>query len=362
MLQKSLLELAREGNPKAISALLNHNLQKYKIIAKVDVKGSQLKVLFEADQVPSQEKMYAFMQKGMESLKPEVITKVSLYGKAFDQDIHEWEKSFEIQSSLESQILLAQEVASKIRDIAKARTASVEVECESQFLPTQKIENPEANNSAYCPNCGSSHLQLRRDTNVSWGRAAVGWALFGAIGGAVGAVTGEDRNAIACLNCGTTWRAKDLYRTREVIQELTGKTLNLSKESDRIYINCFLSEIGPYLENLEKAKRTGDELIKEKEIELEKDHTEGIANGCSWSIALAVMGVLTIASGGLLLIPIAISLPFILPALGKRKDKANRESREKQIDIAKEKAKRLSDSAEKELRLKVLDFTSTRNS
>jgi hypothetical protein len=82
MPQKVLLNW-RKGDPKAIAALLNYNLQKHNITAKISVKDQQLKVLFEADQVPSQERMFAFMQKGMESLKPKTITKVVLYGKAF---------------------------------------------------------------------------------------------------------------------------------------------------------------------------------------------------------------------------------------------------------------------------------------
>ena len=253
---KSLVELAREGNPKAIAALLNHNLQKHNIIAKVDVKGQQLKVLFEADQVPAQERMYAFMQKGMESLKPETITKVNLYGKAFDQDIHEWEQSFEIQKPLELQLSSAEEVADKIRNMVKARNAPLDIEYESPFLPIQETENLKVDNSAYCPNCGSSHLQIRKDTNVSWGRAAVGWALFGAVGSAVGAVTGEDKNAIACLNCGTTWKAQDLFKVREIIREKTGRILDLSKDEDRHFMNSFISEFG------QSGSLTDEERIK----------------------------------------------------------------------------------------------------
>lgn len=261
---KSLVEFARAGNPKAIAALLNHNLQKHNITAKVDVKGQQLKVLLEADQVPVQEKMYSFMQKGMENLKPENITKVNLYGKAFNQDLHEWEQSFEIQKSLELQLSSAEEVAGKIRDMAKACSVSLDIEYESPFLPIQEIENPKIDNSAHCPNCGSSHLQIRKDTNVSWGRAAVGWALFGAVGSAVGAVTGEDKNAIACLNCGTTWKAQDLFKVREVIREKTGRTLDLSKDNDRHFMNSFISEFGQSgsltdKERIEKYKKILDD-------------------------------------------------------------------------------------------------------
>ncbi len=132
MPQKSLVELAREGNPKAIAALLNHNLQKYNITAKVDIKEDQLKVLFESDQVPAQERMYAFMQKGINNLKPKAITIVNLYGKAFDQGFYEWEQVFLINQPVESQSNSVEEVAGMIRNIAKKRkTLSPEEKFES---------------------------------------------------------------------------------------------------------------------------------------------------------------------------------------------------------------------------------------
>jgi hypothetical protein len=247
MPQKSLVELAREGNPKAITELLNRNLQKYNITAKVNIKDQQLKVLFESDQVPLQERMYAFMRKGMESLKPEAISRVNLYGKAFNQDIHEWEQSFEIKEPLDPQVSLTKEGTDKIQKIAKTRAVPSEIDYESYespFLPPQEMAIHKIDNSAYCPNCGSSHLQIRKDTNVSWGRAAVGWALFGVFGSAVGAVTGEDKNAVACLNCGTTWKAQDLFKIKNIIKEKTGKALDLSKDDDRDFMNKFISEFG----------------------------------------------------------------------------------------------------------------------
>ncbi len=47
---------------------------------------------------------------------------------------------------------------------------------------------------ANCPNCGSSDVQLKRDLNVNWGRAAAGWAMVAELGGAVS----------ACLFCGAS--------------------------------------------------------------------------------------------------------------------------------------------------------------
>ena len=45
MLKQILVKCAREGDPTAITALLNRDLQKHNITARVDVKGQKLKVL-----------------------------------------------------------------------------------------------------------------------------------------------------------------------------------------------------------------------------------------------------------------------------------------------------------------------------
>jgi hypothetical protein len=116
---------------------------------------------------------------------------------------------------------------------------------------------------ANCPNCGSDHIQIIRETNVSWGRAVAGWALFGVVGGAVGAVTGEDRNAISCLNCGTSWKAADLYKTLQVIKDLTNLKLDLSMDNHRDFMNDVIPEITTYSNSISKVDRDTHTLIGE---------------------------------------------------------------------------------------------------
>lgn len=116
---------------------------------------------------------------------------------------------------------------------------------------------------ANCPNCGSDHIQIIRETNVSWGRAVAGWALFGVVGGAVGAVTGEDRNVISCLNCGTSWKAADLYKTLQVIKDLTNLKLDLSMDNHRDFMNDVIPEITTYSNSISKVDRDTHTLIGE---------------------------------------------------------------------------------------------------
>jgi hypothetical protein len=108
---------------------------------------------------------------------------------------------------------------------------------------------------ANCPNCGSTDIQLKRDSNVNWGRAIAGWALFGVVGGAVGAVTGKDRSANACLNCGTVWRAEDLYKLLQYIESVAKVKLDMSVEGDRRKVNIFTTDIMPLIEKVELANQ-----------------------------------------------------------------------------------------------------------
>jgi len=114
---------------------------------------------------------------------------------------------------------------------------------------------------ANCPNCGSNDIQIKTDSrqNVNWGRAIAGWALFGVVGGAVGAVTGKGRSetitANVCLNCGTIWDAATLYKLLKHIEFITGTKLDLSLDKDRDRMDIFISDIQPLI-NKQKQLNT----------------------------------------------------------------------------------------------------------
>jgi len=107
---------------------------------------------------------------------------------------------------------------------------------------------------ANCPNCGSSDIQIKTDAqNINWGRAITGWALFGIVGGAVGAVTGKTKKITAnvCLNCGTVWDAATLYNLLRHIESITKVKLDLSLDRDRERMNFFISHIQPIVQEME---------------------------------------------------------------------------------------------------------------
>ncbi|MBK1986212.1 hypothetical protein A0J48_001365 [Sphaerospermopsis aphanizomenoides BCCUSP55] len=149
---------------------------------------------------------------------------------------------------------------------------------------------------ANCPNCGSNHIQIKQETDVNWGRAIAGYALFGVVGAAVGAVTGEDRNVNACLDCGTSWKPQDLYNLLQVIEKYTGVKLNLAKESHRSFMNNFVSIIIPYLEIIPDTEKKGEQLIAKAKKEAEVPETNGYA-------VIAALVFLLLAIFGAFIIP-----------------------------------------------------------
>lgn len=204
---------------------------------------------------------------------------------------------------------------------------------------------------ANCPNCGSSHIQVVRETNVNWGRAVAGWALFGVVGGAVGAVTGEDRNAISCLDCGTSWKASDLYKTFQVIKKLTDINLDLTVEEDRLFLNKFILEINPYIEAISETQKKAETLIKDAE----NKKAESAAQGCGFGCLTSLTGCTAIASyvTGIGLLLVLLIPPIVGCLIGMLIDNANKNNVEKEIENTRKKAARMNIEAEENLRLKV---------
>lgn len=82
MTQQNFLELAKQGNPEAIAALINRQLQPKGIIAKAELRDSCLPVMLESNQVPDQQDLAAFIFKGVTGLGVSSIEGVRIYGVA----------------------------------------------------------------------------------------------------------------------------------------------------------------------------------------------------------------------------------------------------------------------------------------
>lgn len=99
MAEPNTLKLAKQGNPKAIAAMINRSLRAKHIIAKVNRQDDCLQVLVESAQIPNQKAMVSFIRQGLTKLGVETIKTVQVYGRQKGQDSFAWNQSFEIESS-----------------------------------------------------------------------------------------------------------------------------------------------------------------------------------------------------------------------------------------------------------------------
>jgi len=92
--QPRLKELARQGNPKAIAALLNRSLQPKGITVKAALDQHCLQVMLISAQVPAIE-LVNLIRDRLNRLGVESIEQVKIYGKQVGEDIPDWHHEFE---------------------------------------------------------------------------------------------------------------------------------------------------------------------------------------------------------------------------------------------------------------------------
>lgn len=102
MTEPNLLKLAKKGNAKALTAILNQSLQPKSITAKVNRKDDYLQILLESAQTPDQEAMVSFIRKGLIKLEIESIQTVKVYGRKTGEESPAWSKKFELVSPPET--------------------------------------------------------------------------------------------------------------------------------------------------------------------------------------------------------------------------------------------------------------------
>lgn len=120
----------------------------------------------------------------------------------------------------------------------------------------------------------------------AWVKVGTGLALFGVVGGAVGAVTGEDRNANACLDCGTSWKAEDLYKILQLIKKSTDINPDMTTTTDRSFVNDFILEMTPYIETMSKAQKEAETIVTVSENKKSLFAAAGCGSGCIITLIL----------------------------------------------------------------------------
>ncbi|MCT7994166.1 hypothetical protein [Laspinema olomoucense] len=101
MTQTELLELAKQGRPTAIAALINRSLEPKGITAKAALKGRCLQITLAAPKVPNQKVLAGFIYQGVMKLAPEAIASLKVLALQTGQTTPAWSQEFKLSPQAE---------------------------------------------------------------------------------------------------------------------------------------------------------------------------------------------------------------------------------------------------------------------
>lgn len=108
MAPPTLLQLAQQGDPQAIAALLNRELQSQGVTAKVAVRKDGLHVLLESpNQAPDRKKFVELIRRQLLKWEPADIERVKVYGRQLGEKETAWSQEFGLEVGAYSMLILA---------------------------------------------------------------------------------------------------------------------------------------------------------------------------------------------------------------------------------------------------------------
>ena len=93
---ENLLQLAKQGHPDAIAALMNRALQPQGMTATVGVIGDRLQVVLMSERLPNQAAVVDYVRRGLLALSVVGISWVEVCGQQANQEVPGWREEFAI--------------------------------------------------------------------------------------------------------------------------------------------------------------------------------------------------------------------------------------------------------------------------
>lgn len=90
------LQLAKQGDPRAIAALMNESLNSQGIQAKVSLRDGHLWIMLESDQAPDQNWMMSFIRSGIGKLEIPDVKVVKVYGRQLGDMMPAWRQEWQV--------------------------------------------------------------------------------------------------------------------------------------------------------------------------------------------------------------------------------------------------------------------------
>ena len=135
---QNILELAKDGSPKAIAVLMNRHLRPKGIIVKAGLRDGCLQVLLESALIPDQSTLVAFIRKGVMNLGTEAIKSVKVYGKQTSEEFPAWIQEFELVRQIPISLRLSSE--------ERGRVSTPQLKSEASQLTQKPYPSPQSQN------------------------------------------------------------------------------------------------------------------------------------------------------------------------------------------------------------------------
>lgn len=142
--QQNLIELAKQGNPKAIENLINRQFQAKGITAKTALKEGCLHIVLESPQILNQQALVPIINKGVVSLGVSCISRVKIYGRRLGEKNPNWSQEVEIKRStlLENHVNINSSIQPIAENVVKKQdeqTVKDEVKIENRLQEYKEV-------------------------------------------------------------------------------------------------------------------------------------------------------------------------------------------------------------------------------
>ena len=150
MSQQDIVNLAKEGDAKAIAFLVGQALQSFGVTAKASSENDTLHLLLEGEKLPAQDACIRVAVKGLQRLQPNNIYSLIIYGRQNGQQLPAWTQNVELTKPLNSQPASAgtsriNEVLQKVEQHQNVKIADTQIVEKSPPKPpiiiTEKPKN-----------------------------------------------------------------------------------------------------------------------------------------------------------------------------------------------------------------------------
>lgn len=149
MTQLSVMDLAKQGDPQAIAALINRSLASKGIHATAELDGNCLKISLYAAQIPNPKAVITIIQRGMLILQVEKIKRLKILTYRSDNNYLAWQQEIELDRPNQSRKDFQGETLQSMENNAGNRTSSdadiIASELSEPALLSQKMPSSNIN-------------------------------------------------------------------------------------------------------------------------------------------------------------------------------------------------------------------------